>query len=87
MDFRGRIYPVPPHFNHLGSDVARSIILFADGKPLGPDGLRRLKIHLVNLTDLKKKSSIDERAKYADEILDEIFDSADRPLTVKNEWI
>ena len=82
MDFRGRVYPIPPHFNHLGSDVARSLILFADGKPLGRDGLRRLKIHLVNLTDLKKKASIDERAQYADEIMDDILDSADRPVTV-----
>ncbi|UJR09606.1 hypothetical protein I4U23_013841 [Adineta vaga] len=86
MDFRGRVYPVPPHFNHLGSDIARSIILFAEGKPLGPDGLRRLKIHLVNLTDLKKKASIDERAAYADEILDEILDSADQPLTGRQWW-
>lgn len=63
--------------------MARSIILFAEGKPLGPEGLRRLKIHVVNLTDLKKKASIDERAQYADEIMDDILDSADRPLTVR----
>ena len=85
MDFRGRVYPVPPHFNHLGSDVARSIILFAEGKPLGSEGLRHLKIHLINLTDLKKKASIDERATYADEMMDEILDSADRPLTVRKQ--
>lgn len=66
----------------MGSDVARSIILFAEGKPLGSDGLRHLKVHVVNLTDLKKKASIDERAKYADEIMDDILDSADRPLSV-----
>ncbi|CAF4858093.1 unnamed protein product, partial [Rotaria magnacalcarata] len=23
LDFRGRVYPIPPHFNHLGSDIAR----------------------------------------------------------------
>jgi len=49
---------------------------------LGDDGLRQLKIHLVNLTDLKKKCSIDEREQYADEIMNDILDSADRPLTV-----
>ena len=74
---------MPPHFNHLGSDMARSIILFAEGKPLGSEGLRRLKIHAINLTDLKKKASIDERARYADEIIDDILDSADRPLNVR----
>lgn len=53
---------------------------------MGDNGLRRLKIHLVNLTDLKKKCSIDEREKYADEIMDDILDSADQPLTVnRNE--
>jgi hypothetical protein len=67
----------------LGGDVARSLILFADGKPLGSEGLRRLKIHLINLTDLMKKASIDERAKFADDMLAEIFDSADQPLTVR----
>ncbi|CAF1236136.1 unnamed protein product [Rotaria sp. Silwood1] len=86
LDFRGRVYPIPPHFNHLGSDIARSIILFAEGKPLGVNGLRQLKIHLVNLTDLKKKASIDERAKYADEIMDDILDSADRPLDGRQWW-
>ncbi|CAF1265263.1 unnamed protein product [Rotaria sordida] len=86
LDFRGRVYPVPPHFNHLGSDIARSIILFAEGKPLGPNGLQQLKIHLVNLTDLKKKASIDERAKYADDIMDDILDSADRPLNGRQWW-
>ncbi|KAH7960437.1 hypothetical protein HPB49_019575 [Dermacentor silvarum] len=54
MDFRGRVYPCPPHFNHLGSDVVRGILLFARGEPLGEKGLDWLKIHLVNLTGLKK---------------------------------
>ena len=38
-----------------GSDVVRSILLFAKGKPLGPYGLDWLKIHLVNLTGMKKR--------------------------------
>lgn len=61
MDFRGRVYPVPPHLNHLGSDLARSMLIFAEGRPLGPKGLDWLKIHLVNLTGLKKRDSIEER--------------------------
>ena len=39
-----------------GNDVARSMLVFAKGKPLGPRGLDWLKIHLVNLTGLKKRS-------------------------------
>lgn len=85
MDFRGRTYPCPPYFNHLGNDVTRAILLFAEGRPLGPKGLDWLKIHLVNLTGLKKKNSLQERLHYANEILEEILDSADRPLTVRGE--
>lgn len=82
MDFRGRTYPCPPYFNHLGSDVTRAILLFAEGKPLGPKGLDWLKIHLVNLTGLMKRSSLAGRLEYANTIMDDILDSADNPLTV-----
>ncbi|KAL2089920.1 hypothetical protein ACEWY4_014608 [Coilia grayii] len=87
MDFRGRTYPCPPYFNHLGSDVTRAILVFAEGKPLGPHGLDWLKIHLVNLTGLKKRSSLDGRLAYANSIMDDILDSADHPLTGKKWWM
>ncbi|CAB1331493.1 unnamed protein product [Coregonus sp. 'balchen'] len=80
MDFRGRTYPCPPYFNHLGSDVTRAVLVFAEGKPLGPGGLDWLKIHLVNLTGLKKRSSLAGRLEYANTIMDDILDSADNPL-------
>ncbi|XP_063770549.1 DNA-directed RNA polymerase, mitochondrial isoform X2 [Pseudophryne corroboree] len=87
MDFRGRTYPCPPYFNHLGSDVTRALLVFAEGQPLGLSGLDWLKIHLINLTGLKKKSSLRERKEYADKIMDTILDSADRPLTGKKWWM
>ncbi|NXG69067.1 RPOM protein, partial [Baryphthengus martii] len=87
MDFRGRTYPCPPYFNHLGNDVTRAILLFAEGRPLGPKGLDWLKIHLVNLTGLKKKNALRERLDYANEIMEEILDSADRPLTGRKWWM
>lgn len=82
MDFRGRTYPCPPYFNHLGSDVTRATLLFAEGKPLGTKGLDWLKIHLVNLTGLKKRSSLQGRLEYANTIMEDILDSADNPLKV-----
>uniref|UniRef100_A0A8B9FUD4 DNA-directed RNA polymerase n=1 Tax=Amazona collaria TaxID=241587 RepID=A0A8B9FUD4_9PSIT len=87
MDFRGRTYPCPPYFNHLGNDVTRAILLFAEGRPLGPKGLDWLKIHLINLTGLKKKNPLQERLEYANEIMEDILDSADRPLTGKKWWM
>ncbi|NXK96431.1 RPOM protein, partial [Formicarius rufipectus] len=87
MDFRGRTYPCPPYFNHLGNDVIRAILLFAEGRPLGPRGLDWLKIHLINLTGLKKKNSLQDRLEYANEIMEEILDSADHPLTGRKWWM
>ncbi|KAG2633725.1 hypothetical protein PVAP13_2NG232700 [Panicum virgatum] len=49
LDFRGRAYPMHPYLNHLGSDLCRGVLEFAEGRPLGQSGLRWLKIHLANL--------------------------------------
>lgn len=87
MDFRGRTYPFPPHFNHLGSDLARALLEFAQGRPLGPQGLNWLKIHLVNLTGLKKHESLQARRDLADELMEDILDSADRPMTGRKWWM
>ncbi|XP_075209768.1 mitochondrial RNA polymerase [Lycorma delicatula] len=86
MDFRGRVYPCPPHLNHLGSDLARSLLCFAKGKPLGETGLDWLKIHLINLTGVKKRNSVIDRLLYANEIMDDIIDSAEKPLTGRMWW-
>ncbi|GLG94679.1 DNA-directed RNA polymerase [Gryllus bimaculatus] len=81
MDFRGRVYPCPPHLNHLGSDMARSLLQFAQGQPLGPKGLDWLMIHLINLTGLMKREPLEQRLAFAKSILPKILDSADNPLT------
>ncbi|EDO41702.1 predicted protein, partial [Nematostella vectensis] len=87
MDFRGRVYPIPPHCCHVGDDLSRGMLQFAEGVPLGPDGLRWLKIHLANLYGAKKKSSLDERVEYTDQMMSEVLDSADNPLTGARWWM
>ncbi|XP_052603218.1 DNA-directed RNA polymerase, mitochondrial isoform X3 [Peromyscus californicus insignis] len=87
MDFRGRTYPCPPYFNHLGSDLARALLEFAEGRPLGPHGLDWLKIHLVNMTGLRKCDSLSMRLAFADEVMEEILDSADNPMTGRKWWM
>ncbi len=83
IDFRGRVYPIAPYFNHMGNDLARSLLVFAKGKPLGKNGFDWLKIHCINLTELKKKSPVEERLAYADEVMDKILASAKDPLNEK----
>lgn len=86
MDFRGRVYPLPPHLNHLGSDLARSLLVFHQAQPLGKDGFSWLKLHCINLTGTKKRDSVRERLLYAESIMDDIIDSADNPLTGRRWW-
>ncbi|XP_076057665.1 mitochondrial RNA polymerase [Oratosquilla oratoria] len=87
MDFRGRVYPCPPHLNHMSSDVFRSILKFGRGEKLGPRGLRWLKLHLINLTGIKKRDSVEDRLKYCEEVMDDIIDSADNPLNGRRWWV
>ncbi|VDO29532.1 unnamed protein product [Onchocerca flexuosa] len=86
MDFRGRVYPITPYLNHMGDDLNRSLLVFAEGRPLGHDGLRWLKLHCINLTGILKKESNFTRAVYADEMLPKILESANNPLSGEMWW-
>lgn len=86
MDFRGRVYPIPPHLNHLGADLHRSLLVFHQKKKLGVDGFMWLKLHCINLTGLKKRDSVRERLLYVEEVMDDILDSADNPLSGRMWW-
>lgn len=88
LDFRGRAYPMHPYLNHLGSDLCRGILEFAEGRPLGKSGLQWLKIHLANLYGGGvDKFSYDGRISFTENHLEDIFDSADRPLEGKRWWL
>jgi DNA-directed RNA polymerase len=86
LDFRGRAYPIPPHLNHIGADLARGLLLFAEGKPIGAEGLDWLKIHLSNCVGFDK-APFDARVKFVESNLEKIFDSADRPLAGQRWWL
>uniref|UniRef100_A0A6N2L2X9 DNA-directed RNA polymerase n=1 Tax=Salix viminalis TaxID=40686 RepID=A0A6N2L2X9_SALVM len=88
IDFRGRAYPMHPYLNHLGSDLCRGILEFAEGCPLGKSGLRWLKIHIANLfAGGVDKLSYEGRIAFTENHLDDIFDSADKPLDGKRWWL
>ena len=68
-------------------ELFRSLLLFAKGKPLGKVGFEWLKTHCINLTELKKKSPVEDRLAYADEVMEDILDSANNPLDGKRWWV
>lgn len=85
VDFRGRAYPVPPLLNHMGSDVARGLLKFANKKELGTVGFQWLKIHLANLYGFDK-ASLKDREQFAMDNMAEIYDSASNPLNGRRWW-
>jgi DNA-directed RNA polymerase len=50
IDFRSRIYGAS-HFNFQREDHIRGLFLFADGEPIGEQGLLRLKAHVAPRAD------------------------------------
>lgn len=77
-----------PHLNHLGSDMCRGILEFAEGRPLGPNGLTWLKIHLANLFGGKVgKMAFQDRVAYVDNQWEKIVDSVERPLDGHRWWL
>ncbi|KAK0620481.1 hypothetical protein B0T14DRAFT_432876 [Immersiella caudata] len=86
LDFRGRAYPMPTYLNHMGADNCRGLLRFAKGKPLGPNGLRWLKIHLSNVYGFDK-ASLDDRDDFATRHMDDIIDSVNNPLNGRRWWL
>ncbi|SCU79135.1 LAME_0A07382g1_1 [Lachancea meyersii CBS 8951] len=85
LDFRGRAYPLSPHFNHLGNDMSRGLMIFWNGKQLGSNGLKWLKVHLSNLFGFDK-APLEERIAFTESHLEDIKDSAEDPLNGKGWW-
>lgn len=85
MDFRGRAYPIPSHLNHIGNDLCRGLLKFAEAKPLGANGLRWMRIHLANVWGYDK-ASFQERENFAFEHEAQIRNSARDPLGAERWW-
>lgn len=86
LDWRGRVYPVPQGGPHpQAGDIGRSLLEFAEGKPLGPGGGRWLAIHIANVFGIDKVS-FEDRITWVDLHRAEILDSANDPLDGKRFW-
>jgi len=79
LDFRGRIYAVP-HLNPQGSDYAKALLRFSNGKPLGEEGWKWLAIHGANVAGFDK-ASLEDRVNWVLDNEDEILAIAADPYT------
>jgi len=86
LDFRGRAYPLPPLLNPQGDDMAKGVLHFAEGLPLGEDGAYWLAVHLANMFGVDKVS-FEDRIAWVHEHEDQILDSALDPLDGQRFWM
>ena len=84
LDWRGRVYGVPS-FNFQREDRVRALFLFADGEPIGEEGLYWLKVHAANCGDFDKisKRPFSARVQWVDNHLEQIERAAAKPLDEK----
>jgi len=60
FDFRGRLYPANQMLTSQGDHVAKALIEFSNGKPIGVEGLEALKLQVANTYGFDKLN-IEER--------------------------
>lgn len=56
MDFRGRVYPIPVLLQPQGSDLAKGLLRFAEGKKVDENSIKWLQIHGANVYGYDKES-------------------------------
>lgn len=85
LDFRTRIYPIPQDLHPQSDDIARSFLMYAQGKRLGKAGVKALMIRLANNAGWDKLSRVDKILKVKQHHA-EIMDSARDPLDGQRWW-
>ena len=86
-DWRGRIYPIPQFFHVQSNDLARGLLLFANGKPLGTDqALARLAIHGANCFGEADKDKLENRVKWVEDNEQRIIETAKDPHNHYDFW-
>jgi DNA-directed RNA polymerase len=80
LDFRGRVYAVPQVLNPQGSDLAKGLLVFAEGDPIDtPEAYRWFLIHGANCFGVDKVD-FDDRIKWVEDNWRRIVRSAGAPL-------
>ena len=85
MDFRGRTYPVVSGLQPQGPDLAKGLLRFAEGEPIGEEGAAWLAVHIAN-TYGQDKIPLDERVDWVMENEGKILEAAMDPLGAGRDW-
>lgn len=87
FDWRTRVYGLS-HFNFQREDRVRALFLFADGEPIGVEGMDWLRIHTANCGDFNKisKRPLAERITWASDNTSMIGRIASDPFA-HTEWM
>ena len=81
-DYRSRVYPVSADLHPQSDDIARGLLEFSVGKPLGQRGLWWLKVRLANCFGVDQ-CGFDDRVQWVDERLHRVHAVAESPLEYK----
>jgi DNA-directed RNA polymerase len=80
LDFRGRVYAVPQVLNPQGSDLAKGLLVFAEGDPIHTNAARDwFLIHGANCFGVDKVD-FDDRKAWVKDNLSHILQTAAAPL-------
>jgi DNA-directed RNA polymerase len=79
VDYRGRAYAVPSQLNPQSNDLAKGLLIFSDGRPLGYMGAYWLAVHGANTFGIDK-GPLADRVDWVMEHEAEILGSASDPL-------
>jgi len=86
-DWRGRVYDVPQFFNIQSNDLARGLLIFANGKPLGSnEALEMLAVHGANCHGEAAKGTLSDRIKWVEDSRQMIMDIASDPHNHYDLW-
>jgi DNA-directed RNA polymerase, mitochondrial len=93
LDFRGRMYPVPLYLHPQGDDLARALLEFSEGQPIGNhEGVRWLAAHGAGMWGVDKVT-FEERYRWVRDHEQDILASAQDPInnvfwaTAEKPWL
>jgi DNA-directed RNA polymerase len=80
MDSRGRVYAKSDTISPQGDDLQKGLIKFAEGKPLGAEGMYWLAVHGAGKWG-NDKVPFDDRVQFIEDMTEDIRDFVADPLT------